>query len=69
MDAIKIGPWTVIGLFLCGILLAVGALFMMAFWHESSREPIWIRAALAGLGFAILAVMRTVQFHHGRNPT
>ena len=40
MDVIKIRPWTVTGLFLGGMFLAVGMLFMIAFWHEASREPV-----------------------------
>jgi hypothetical protein len=43
------------------MFFAVGMLFMVAFWHEASREPVWIGAALSGLGVAILAAMRTVE--------
>ena len=34
------------------MFLAVGMLFTIAFWHEASREPVWIGAASAGLGEA-----------------
>lgn len=61
MEVLRISPRTPIGIFLGAASLAVGALFLSAFWHDEARGPVWIGASLAVAGLAILAMKRIVE--------
>lgn len=50
-----------IGCFLGGMFFCVGALFVLAFWQEDARGPLWVGWGLAALGACLLAAKRTIE--------